>query len=204
MPEGERAVLDAAFELTKTAPNNPNAVCTRCRSSTKPHTNAACRNRDKGESSGGKAHGNMAQGLDEPMQALLSRVQALESGQHHGGSSSAGPYGYVPPAMAAAAAGQGAAGLPKAYNKPEGNGRFKGGNFKGGGNRQTGTGCPTCGFGPGHNNGICYLEQPAAAPSSWPGPSGKCPKEAIITYIKRAIQGGLLLKLSRCADVAAR
>ena len=220
MPPEERAVMNAAFELTKINPNNPNAVCMRCRPSTKPHTNAGCRNKDKGESSGGKAHGSMAQGVEGSMQALLGRMQLLESqqqqqllnisssnpygssGNPYSYSSSSNPYGFMPGAMAAAAAGPATSGLPRAYNKPEGGGRFKG-SYKG--NGQSGAGCPTCGFGPGHPKGaVCYQEQPALAPAHWAGPSSKSTEKGIIRYIKGVIQGGLPLKLRRCSELATQ
>jgi hypothetical protein len=89
LPE-EQKLIYAAYELAKTAPNNPNAICLRCRSSAKPHVNAACKNRDKGEPSGGKAHGNLAASNDEQLQALLGRVSALEAYNH--GSSSCGAH----------------------------------------------------------------------------------------------------------------
>jgi hypothetical protein len=213
MGPSERLRVTMGYEMAAIDPKAPDAVCTECPTSKKPHLNNDCK--------GKRVSSALAMAAVQDSNAGSSSSKGNSSSA---GGSSGAPTAVVDvntlalmmqQAMAMAAAGAPTPaglgqGLPRAYNKPEGS------NKGGGRGRQqyqnspglvTGAAalaCIICGFSKGHGDGVCYFDKPNEASPKWEGPTARAPEQGIIHYVARCMQLKIAPKLGRCRELLQR
>jgi len=173
----EYMAISNAIDLAESYPQHPAAICLDCGGKGKLHINEKCQVKMMSTAMMANAAASISSSSNQGFSAFASEMTPQQGM-------------FRAPPKPEVSGGRGA----RSFGYDRGSRQHN----RGFSQVTSGNECRVCGFSQGHDGGICYYDNPAAAPMHWSGPSSRTAPGLVKHYLERCAAQRVAARVLNC------